>query len=76
MNATLRKVLVISGKQAIGALLGNGVLAGLLPHTFNFHDKAGMMAFATSTLSLVLAAEGKVWIPKLLAWANSPTNGD
>lgn len=75
MNATLKKFLIISAKQAIGAVTGNATLGTLFPKIFNFHDAAGLIAFAKATGALVLAAEAKVWIPKLLQWANSPTNG-
>lgn len=75
MNPLLKKFLIISGKQAVGVLFGNAALAAALPKVFNFHDAAGLIAFAKLTGTLVLAAEAKVWIPKLLSWANSPTNG-
>jgi hypothetical protein len=76
MNPAIRKILVISAKQAVGALVGNATLAALLPSVFNFHDPAALLAFAKATLGFVIAAEAKVWLPKILQWVNSPTNGD
>ena len=75
MNPTLKRFLIVSAKQAVGAVVGNSALAAMFPHTFNLHDWAGLLAFAKATLGFVLAAEAKVWLPKLLLWANSPTNG-
>ena len=75
MSPKLKAFLIISAKQAVGAVIGNATLYALLPHTFNFHDIAGWTAFASATASFVLAAEAKVWLPKLLIWANSPTPG-
>jgi hypothetical protein len=70
MNPKIKSFLVISSKQAVGAVLGNSVLLALLPQTFNFHD---MLPLAKSTLGFIVAAEGKVWLPKLANWVNSPT---
>ena len=75
MNPTLKKFLVITMKQAVGALIGNTALNAMFPTVFNFHDTAHLLAFAKATLGFVLAAEAKVWLPKLLQWVNSPTNG-
>jgi hypothetical protein len=76
MNPKLKKFLIISAKQAVGAVIGNATLAALLPGTFNFHDWSSLLPFLKSTAALVFAAESKVWLPKLLAWVNSPTNGE
>jgi hypothetical protein len=73
MSPKLKTFLIICAKHAVGAVIGNATLATLLPKTFNAHD---LLAFAYSTLGFIAAAEGKVWIPKLLAWVNSPTPGE
>lgn len=75
MNPIFKAILVISAKQALGAVIGNGTLMALMPKTFNFHDPAGTLALLKATAAVVLAAEGKVWIPRLLKWVNSPTTG-
>lgn len=75
MNPKLRVFLIISAKQALGAIIGNSALMAMLPATFNFHDVHGWLAIGKATLGFVMAAEAKVWGPKLLAWVNSPTNG-
>jgi hypothetical protein len=71
----MKRFLVISAKQAVGAVVGNTALAALFPHTFHLHDWTGIAAFAKAALAFVAAAEAKVWLPKLLQWANSATNG-
>jgi hypothetical protein len=68
--------LTICAKQAVGAIVGNAALWALLPSTFNPHDLSGWINFGKATIGFVAAAEGKVWIPKLLAWVNSPTPGE
>lgn len=73
MNPTLKKFLVISAKQAVGALVGNAALGTMLPSVFNFHDVSHALAFLKATGGFVLAAEAKVWLPKLLEWVNSPS---
>jgi len=75
LSPQVKAFLIISAKQAVGVLVGNSALWALMPATFNFHDWKGLSNFLLSAVSLVIAAEGKVWIPKLLAWANSPTDG-
>lgn len=76
MNPSVRNVLLISAKQAVGAIIGNAALAALLPGVFNLHDPAHALAFLKSTLAIVAGAEAKVWVPRILLWVNSPTNGE
>lgn len=76
VNPTLKKFSIISAKQAVGAIVGNAALGMMLPQVFNFHDLPHVLAFLKATAGFVIAAEAKVWLPKLLAWVNSPTNGD
>jgi hypothetical protein len=73
MNPKMKAFLTISAKQAVGAILGNTVLLALLPKTFNLHDWSSIRPLLSSTLGFIVAAEGKVWIPKLANWVNSPT---
>jgi hypothetical protein len=73
MNLKLKAFLIISLKQALGAIIGNSTLMALFPQTFNLHDWSALIPFIKSTLAFVLAAEAKVWIPKVLNWINSPT---
>lgn len=75
MNASVKSMLIISAKQAVGAVVGNSALLAMLPHTFNFHDVTGMIAVVKATVGFILASEAKVWVPKLLQWVNSPTVG-
>jgi hypothetical protein len=64
VNPKLAKFLVISAKQAVGALVGNAALGTMLPQVFNFHDPAHALAFLKATGGFILAAEAKVWLPK------------
>ncbi len=75
MNAVVKKVLIISAKQAVGALVGNSALAAMFPAVFHWHSAAGLIAIGKASLGFIAAAEAKVWIPKILLWVNSPTNG-
>jgi hypothetical protein len=75
LSPKVKALLIISAKQAVGAVMGNSALWALMPTTFNFHDTAGWSHFGLATLSFIWAAEGKVWIPKLYTWINSPTPG-
>lgn len=68
MNATVKKILIISAKHAVNALLTNSVLSELLPSVFNFHSAAGLLAFGKAALATVAAREAVVWIPVVLKW--------
>lgn len=73
MNPKFRSFLIVSAKQAVGAVVGNTALMAMLPATFNFHDHVAMLNILKATLGFVLAAEAKVWVPKIVIWVNSPT---
>lgn len=74
MNATLKKVLIISAKHAVNALLTNAALAGLLPNIFNFHSPAGLLAFGKAALGVVAAREATIWLPVVLKWTQENLN--
>ncbi len=76
LNPTFRKVLIISSKQAVGALVGSTLLAGMFPSTFNLHDMAHFYSVLKAVGSIVLSAEAKVWLPRIMEWVKSPTNGE
>lgn len=76
MNATLRKVLIVTLKNAIRAVLMNVGAWGIDPDHFNVITMAGLKHIGLLALTAVASAEAVYWVPKLLAWANSPTNGD
>ena len=73
MNPTIKKILVISAKHAVNAVLTNASLAAMMPRTFNFHH-AGLMAFGETALATVIAREAMVWGPVLIKWSQSNLN--
>lgn len=76
MNPTIRKFLIITLKNAIRAVLMNVGAWGIDPEHFNIITLAGWKHVGLLALAAVASAEAVYWVPKLLAWANSPTNGE
>lgn len=74
MNGTFKKVLIISAKNAVNALLTNSVLMTTLGNWQQLHSASGWVVVAKVTLSCVLAREAMVWGPKILAWSQSDVN--
>lgn len=74
MNQTFKKVLIISAKHAVNAILTNAALAELLPNIFNFHSSAGLLAFGKAALATVAAREASVWLPVVLKWTQENLN--
>jgi hypothetical protein len=72
MNPTVRKILIITLKNAVNALIVNGGAWIGDPHTFNFTSGAGWIHVLRLAAWVVVAREGTVWIPKLLAWSQQP----
>lgn len=73
LNPAVRSTIVISIKAALGAILGNTILINTMHDTFNTGTHAGLINLLKATVAIVGAAESKVWLPKLMAWVNSPT---
>lgn len=71
MNSTVKKVLILSAKHAVNALLTNAGLAAMMPKTFNLHHLA---AFGEAALSVVIAREAMVWLPVVAKWSQSNLN--
>lgn len=74
MNATFQRVLIISAKNAVNAILTNASLAAMLPKTFTVFTAAGLIAMVKVCAAVVASREAMVWIPKLLAWSQSNGN--
>lgn len=68
------RVLVISAKHALNAVLTNTALATMMPSVFNFHSAAGLIALAKGAGAAVAAREAAVWIPPLLKWSQENLN--
>src|SRR4051794_15216086 len=75
MNISLKKVLIVSAKNAVNAILTNSVLMTTLGNWQQLHTAAGWVVVGKVTLSCILAREAMVWVPKVLAWSQSETNG-
>lgn len=71
MNPKLKTFLIISAKNAVNALLTNTGAWLIVPKDFNLHNLAGLDHIALLALTTILAREGTVWIPKILAWSQS-----
>jgi hypothetical protein len=71
MNTTLQKVLVISTKNAVNAILTNVALMGMLHDFLNITTRVGWYNIGKVTLSVVVAREAMVWVPALLKWSTS-----
>lgn len=81
MNETGKKILIVSAKHAVNALLTNVSLTVMFHSTFhfnNFHDWAGMIAYLKAAGAVILSREAMVWGPKILKWSQTgiDTNGD
>jgi hypothetical protein len=70
---TLRNFFIISLKTAVGALIVESGAWLILPANFNLHDKAAIWNMAKLAIFIVGGSEAKVWVPKLLAWSQTPT---
>jgi hypothetical protein len=68
--------LKVCAKNAVNAIITNGVLMGLMRTQFHTHSKEGWMHILDLALATVISREALVWGPKLLAWSNSPTSGE
>lgn len=73
MNPTIRSIIVISIKSAIGAVISNSVLMTTMGQTFNTHNRQGLINLGLATLSIIGGSEAKVWLPRIMAWLNTPT---
>jgi hypothetical protein len=69
MNAKLKKILVVTVKQATAAVLTNTALSAMLPTVFNVHSAAGIFNFLKAAASVVISREIVVWGPVLYKWA-------
>lgn len=75
MNSKLRSILIISAKNAVNAILTNAALMATMGQWFHLHSRSGLYHVLDATLCTVIGREALVWIPKLLAWSQSDTNG-
>lgn len=76
MHPKLKQFLLISAKNAVNAILTNSaILAIFHQHMSDLRTRHEWGIIGWMTLSCVAIREGTVWLPKLLAWSNSATNG-
>jgi hypothetical protein len=72
----LKSFLVIALKNAVNAVLTNAALMTMFSGTFHLHSWAGVLNILKAAGIAVAVREGQIWVPKLLAWSTSPTNGN
>ena len=71
MNATLKKVLLISAKNAVNAVLTNGTLLAAMPGVINLHSSDGLWNILKVTVGVIVGREVTIWLPVLLKWSTS-----
>jgi len=76
MSPALKKGLVISAKHAVLALFTNSAMAAVFPKDFHLHDWRGTAHIVVLTAVQIVGRElVQLWLPKLLVWASSNSNG-
>jgi hypothetical protein len=75
LNASMKRFLLITVKSGITAAVTAVGPVIHDPKDYNLTSARGWQHVLVLMGSAVIARELAVWIPKLLAWANSPTNG-
>jgi hypothetical protein len=76
MNPKVKSFLIICLKQAIIGASTTVATVWADPEKFNLTSVKGWEDVLLVVGAAILTREGLVWGPKLLAWANSPTNGN
>ena len=71
MNPWIKRILIVSAKNAVFAVLTNSAIMIQWHYIFNFDNWAGVWAVTRATLSVIGAREAVVWIPKLLKWSQT-----
>lgn len=74
MNATIKNVLIIAGKNAVNAILTNAALMTMLSGAFNVHTADGWWNIGKATVAVVISREALVWIPKVVKWSTTTDN--
>jgi hypothetical protein len=72
---TLKNFGIIALKNAVNVLIVNSAAWWILPANFNFHNSAAMWNIAKLAGGVILGKEASVFIPKLLAWSQTNTDG-
>lgn len=76
LNPALKRVMVVSAKNAVNALLTNATLTAMFPHLMNLHNpKLFWWTVGKVAISSVIAREAVVWGPKVLQWSESGISG-
>lgn len=71
MRPKLKRMLILSAKHAVNAILTNSVLMTTLGSWSQIHTRGGWWTIGKVALSTIVAREAMVWGPKLLAWSQS-----
>lgn len=76
MNNRLKSITIVSLKNAINALLTNSAFLTVTGNWHTLSTRAGWLSVLYLAGSTIMAREGIVWLPKILAWSQSPTPDD
>lgn len=71
ISPKLKRILTISEKQAVAALLTSSALAAQWHFLWNFNNLAGVKAVGQLIATLVIAREVAAWLPSVTKWANT-----
>jgi hypothetical protein len=72
---TLKNFWIIALKNAVNVLIVNSAAWYILPANFNLSNHAAMWNMAKLAGGIILGKEASVFIPKLLAWSQTNTDG-
>jgi hypothetical protein len=75
MNSNVKSFLIVTAKNAVNAVLTNAALMTMFSGTFHLHSWAGVLNLLKAAGIAVAVREAQIWVPKLLSWSTSPTNG-
>lgn len=75
-RSRLRRILNISLKNAVNSLLTNSAFLTATGNWHTLNTRAGWLSVLYLAGSTIVAREGIVWLPKILAWSQSIESSD
>lgn len=75
-RSRLRRILNISLKNAVNSLLTNSAFLTATGNWHTLNTRAGWVSVLYLAGSTIVAREGIVWLPKILAWSQSAESSD
>ena len=75
LTRQIKRVLLITIKSGVNALLTTGAVVIAFHDTISFYSNATIRHLAFIAGGAIFAREVVVWLPRIMAWTESPTNG-